>query len=356
MPKIFVLSDYPIYSDVNKVASGMKPDHILYGLNYFSSRGWDLEFLPFNQSKFISKLSSIYKKTKFPIPLGNLEQQISLFEHLNQASLVFDITHHQSYLLGYLKALGFLQVPLACLVHGRLNFGSLAPIRHPFVKMAAQGVDIFSCLCQEAVDEVKKYIDEPSKATLVQWGPDINFYPHASPVGKGVIASGLTGRDFTTFGLAASQSKSEAYILCSQKNISKGFSSFSDNVKVITDYLDTAAYINALSIARAIAIPVVSNVVSMVGNTGLMDALGLGKPVIMTKHSLVDIDIEAEGIGIWVAPGDVNGWREAIDFFEDNPEKAIEMGKRAKQIAVETRNSKNFANQLMDAFEKVMKE
>jgi hypothetical protein len=353
MTKIFVLSDYPIYRDIDEVKSGVKPDHILYGLNYFSSRGWDLEFLPFNQSKLISKLSSVYKKTKFPIPLGNLEQQISLFKYLNQASLVFDITHHQSYLLGYLKALGLLQVPLACLVHGRLNFGSLAPIRHPFVKMAAQGVDIFPCLCQEAVDEVKKFTIQPNKVTLMQWGPDLNFYP-PSPIGKGVIASGITGRDFSTFGLAASQSTSEAYILCSQKNISKEFSLFSDNVKVVTDYLDTAAYINALSMARAIAIPVVSNVVSMVGNTGLMDALGLGKPVIMTKHSLVDIDIEAEGIGIWVAPGDINGWREAIDFFENNPEKAIEMGKRAKQIALKTRNSKNFANQLMDVFEKVM--
>jgi hypothetical protein len=44
-----------------------------------------------------------------------------------------------------------------------------------------------------------------------------------------------------------------------------------------------------------------------------MDAIGMGKPVIMTRHPLIDIDIEAKG-GIWVNPGDVEGGRRQSNF------------------------------------------
>ena len=41
-----------------------------------------------------------------------------------------------------------------------------------------------------------------------------------------------------------------------------------------------------------------------------MDCLGIGKPVIMTKNPNIDIDIEKEGIGHWVEPGDVEEWKK----------------------------------------------
>ena len=55
-----------------------------------------------------------------------------------------------------------------------------------------------------------------------------------------------------------------------------------------------------------------------------MDALGMGKPVIITRNLLIDSHVEKEGIGIWVKPGDIDGWKQAI---LDNTQLQSEQGK-----------------------------
>ena len=48
---------------------------------------------------------------------------------------------------------------------------------------------------------------------------------------------------------------------------------------------------------RVIAIPLEKQE-TLAGLTSLLDCLGFGKPVIMTRNPCIDIDIEKEGIGI----------------------------------------------------------
>ena len=81
----------------------------------------------------------------------------------------------------------------------------------------------------------------------------------------------------------------------------------------------------------------------------------MGKPVIMTRNPYVDIDIEKEGIGRWVDPGDVDGWREAIQWFADHEEEARAMGERARMLVDNGLNSSTFADQIMDIFDRILK-
>jgi hypothetical protein len=74
----------------------------------------------------------------------------------------------------------------------------------------------------------------------------------------------------------------------------------------------------------------------------------------MTKHPLIDLDIEAEGIGKWVEPGDVDGWTDAIQFFEDHPNEVLIMGHKARSLVNQGMNSVSFANQVMDIFDNVL--
>jgi glycosyltransferase involved in cell wall biosynthesis len=85
-----------------------------------------------------------------------------------------------------------------------------------------------------------------------------------------------------------------------------------------------------------------------------MDVLGMGKPVIMTRQPFIDLDIEAEGIGIWVDNGDINGWIRAMQYFENYPQQALEMGNRARKLAETRMNSLFFANQVMDIFDSIL--
>ncbi len=171
------------------------------------------------------------------------------------------------------------------------------------------------------------------------------------------MAAGRTGRDFHTFGMAASQSNAQAHIICLESDVTQSFQMFGKNVQVTVQpnhgYMKYPELLEIYAKARVLAIPLLLGV-SLSGLTSLMDALGMGKPVIMTKHPLIDLDIEAEGIGKWVSPGDVNGWKDAIQFFEDNEDEAFAMGQRAKNLVRAGLNSVSFANQIVDIFEKVL--
>lgn len=56
-----------------------------------------------------------------------------------------------------------------------------------------------------------------------------------------------------------------------------------------------------------------------VGLTTLVEALALGIPVICSKNPYYEMGIDKEQIGITVAYGDVQGWKNAINFLMENP-------------------------------------
>jgi glycosyltransferase involved in cell wall biosynthesis len=151
-----------------------------------------------------------------------------------------------------------------------------------------------------------------------------------------VLAAGRTGRDFLSFGLAATQAGVAARIIGLPGPWCEARNRFSSKVQVqvpeagkVFDYPEMMA---AHSAARAIAIPLEGSQVSLAGLTSLVDAMAIGRPVIMTRNPFIDLDIEAHGIGRWVDPGDVNGWAEALRWFDQNPDASQIMGQRARAL------------------------
>jgi glycosyltransferase involved in cell wall biosynthesis len=81
-----------------------------------------------------------------------------------------------------------------------------------------------------------------------------------------------------------------------------------------------------------IAIPL-KPVHRVAGLTSLIDALALGKPVLCSRNSGLDIDIEAIGCGLWIEPGDPSSWSQAITRLLENPKLLSEMGARGRAYA-----------------------
>ena len=137
------------------------------------------------------------------------------------------------------------------------------------------------------------------------------------------------------------------------------FKEFKSNVTVLSNPNEMHFTYNELiemySTNLAIAIPM-AETPGLCGITSLLDALGMGRAVIMTRNPSIDVDIEAEGIGFLVAPGDTEGWRRAIQFIEDNPDEAQAMGYRARRFAEERCNSRLFANSLLKIIDRVLGE
>lgn len=354
MPRILVINNYPFEDVWEEVKRKEKPDHHLYGINYFHLRGYEVEIIPFVHNHFLHQIDKFFQKNGGVISFGCLDQQWQTIKKLNQADLIYAPCQTQTQLLSYLRALKIIQVPIVCLAHHPLNRGRLALIRDPWIKLSIQGYDAYPSLSSRVSSAINQLSGCQEKSVLTRWGPDSNYYLEKVALGKGVVAAGRTGRDFDTFGLAASQTNSEATIICLDNSVSQTFQRFSENVSIMTQptdkYMKYPELIKFYQQARALAIPMVSGS-SLAGLTSLMDSLAMGKPTIMTRHPLIDIDIEAEGIGIWVEPGDIEGWRSAIQFIEDNPQQAAEMGKRARNLVDSGLNSYSFANQIMDIFD-----
>jgi hypothetical protein len=356
MPRILVLNNYPFDSVWQEVKAGEKPDHHLYGLNYFAQSGYDVEIVPFQSSKLLQKLNQLLQK--FPIPLGDLDQQWSALRQLRAADLIYAPCQTQTHLLSYLRAIGLLRTPIVTLAHHPLNHGRLAWLRQPFVKLWIRGTDAFPGLSANIAASINALSTAVPKSLALHWGPERTYYPVTVQVGCGAIAAGRTGRDFETFGRAVSHTQIPAQIVCLHNSISPAFDAFTPNVEVIACANDAPMTYPALmqlyAKARVIAIPMVAGN-SLCGLTSLTDALALGKPVIMTRNTLIDLDIEAEGIGKWVEPGDMEGWKAALQFFEDNEAEALAMGQRARQLVEAGMNSETFAHQITQIFNEVLK-
>ncbi len=355
MPRVLVLNNYPLESVWQEVKAGDKPDHHLYGINHLQRGGYDVKIIPFRHSAWLQSASRLLGR--LPIPLGDLDQQFSTLRELNQADLIYAPCQTQAYALSYLRAIGLLHVPLVCLAHHPLNSGRLARWREPIFKWMLSGVDAFPSLSQEVACSINGLGGKPGQSVSLPWGPDANYYPATAEPGYGAIAAGRTGRDFLTFGQAATRVQAHAKILCLEDSVVSGFEQFGSTVEVIAQsrnrYMSYPELLELYARSRVLAIPLTADR-NLAGLTSLMDALGMGKPVIMTRHPLIDLDIEAEGIGRWVAPGDIEGWGAALRFFEEHEEVALQMGKRARALVDGGFNSLTFAKRIMDIFAKLL--
>ena len=359
MARVLVLNNYSLERVWGEVKRKEKPDHHLYGINYFYKRGYQVEIVPFQSSALLQKIRRLIGKTHFPIPLGDLDQEWSALRSLKKGDLIFAPCQTQHHALRYLRAAGFVKAPIVCLAHHPLVRGRLAWLKDPVLRFSLRGIDAFPALSQKTANIVNQYSSPDRKSTPICWGPDKSFYSYPKNDQGVIIAAGRTGRDFGTFGLAVSKTNVRAQIICPQSCVTRTFNDFHSNVEIMAglaeEHMDYKQLLEIYAKARALAIPL-CRAESLLGLTSLMDAMGMGLPVIMTKNPCVDlIDIEKEGIGKWVDPGDVDGWREAIQWFADHKEEAKAMGDRARRLVDNGLNSESFADKIMDIFDRVLK-
>jgi glycosyltransferase involved in cell wall biosynthesis len=320
------------------------PGQHLWGINHLSEYDIYVDVLPYAKYELLQKISHKIKL------LGDLDQQLRTLPNLSKYDAIYCGCQHDTLLLGLMKKLGLIRVPITIIVHHCIK-----PIfRNKLLfNLFYSSNDKFICL-NEIVRE--QLIDEfqisPEKVTMLEWGVDTDFYdldadqnsPQESPF---VISAGRTLRDFNTLVEAFADSPHHLKIFCTQdsqptvKNIPANVSIHSPK-NLITSREILPEYQKSF----AIAIPMVEKKEQLIGLTSLLDGMAVGKPIIMTRNQLVNIDIEKEQIGIWVEPGDIQGWKNAISYLFDHPEEAKAMGQRAKTLCETMYNTRTFAAKL----------
>ena len=339
--RIAVLNNYDMCKVETEVSRNEVPNHLLFGTNYLKKYGHSV-----TNFSVTAKHNNEKKYWKNPLHgffhLENIDIQKEVIRRVDDFDFIFCLSGGVSEWLYLQNSRNIINKPILTLYHHPLPDGKLDPIRNIFRKNIYRNQkNILSLSARTASsfnDLINRQIAEP-----LQWGVDHDFYSrisHSSGIQNSlgiVLTCGRTSRDLTTFSKAIKAANIKSHVICPEKEVtrlvdSEGLisvdaTSYSTGKKVNT-YQKMA---DLMYKVRVIGIPLEKQS-TLAGLTSLMDCLGFGKPVIMTRNPCIDLDIENLGIGTWVDPYDVDGWTRAIKWHFENIEQSNRMGLKAKAL------------------------
>jgi hypothetical protein len=303
--QVVYLGDYPLDVGLQKFHSGLYPSHNLFGLVELPSLGISTAVAEHSTSKLLDRIAQ-------RMGLGSsIATQIAALRRARRGDILFSVCLPSSGLLAVLKRLGLLRNPLVTLVH------------HPAMASRVQrfilgGNDRLFFLSQNGLNSCRRVhgLEEVPLAVL-PWGPQQDFFiPTPLPDGPlHVVAAGKSSRDYLTLVDAARQVDVRVTIVCPRDRFPQ--ITLPANVRLIggsggAQPLEERELTDLYQSAHVIAVPL-ARIEVMAGLTSLLDALAIHRPVIITRNPNIDIDVEAEHVGWWAEPDDVQSWVVALN-------------------------------------------
>ena len=152
-------------------------------------------------------------------------------------------------------------------------------------------------------DDVRKKFDSPSNSEYLFWGPDMDFYARHARVPEtfryDFVSAGKIYRDYDLF-FRVIPRLTERYEVFGAGSSVRNEISYIDLMKIYSE-------------TRFICIPIAKfrhEGRILVGLTGFLDAIALGKPVLMADNTLIGVDVESEGLGFCYKAGDEADFQE----------------------------------------------
>jgi glycosyltransferase involved in cell wall biosynthesis len=351
--KVLFTNNYPMDKALEEWRRGEYPGHHLWGITHLPEFGIDVDILPYEQYTVLNKIGKILK-------LGNyLDQQVRVFLRSSKYDLVYSACQDNTLFLSILRGIGIFRKPIAAVIH------------HPMDKsrrndMYVKGHDRLLCLSKSVLRELENEFNIGKEKTCVlDWGVDLAFYDKGKNIStlksenSFIVSAGKSSRDYNTLAKAFFEIDYPLKIYCSARS-APSLSDLPSNISVKYNHptFNAISYSELLpeyNKAYAVAIPLIETD-SMAGLTSLLDAMAMQKAVIMTKNYRIDLDIEKEGIGIWVDPGDVRGWHHAVTYLLAHPGEANQMGNRGYHLCKSKYNLEKFSSKLASIFKSYLED
>ena len=325
--KVFFYHIFPVSEELENWEKGQFPGHLLYGLTHLKQHGIT--------ACFYGKGFHFWMK-RWKLMLYNLWYLLFKYDY----DLLYAVTHRGIELIILLRALGLFKKPIVLWHHTAVinpsNYG-----RRKLSELFYKGIDKMFFFSEELANrsintgKVKK-----ENAIVIHWGADLSYYSKLMTINRSqrFISTGIENRDFITLIKAFNETNAVCdiytrpfvgrdYLQEVRQNVTvKGNINFHIVNKTIPEMakLVSSAYCVVICC---------SEYPYTVGLTTLIEAMALGLPIIVTDNPTFEMDIEKEKAGIKVAYGDVNGWKNAINYFVTHPEEANRMGKNARILA-----------------------
>lgn len=180
----------------------------------------------------------------------------------------------------------------------------------------------------------------PSKTAFVPFHTSATFVDYPSETqGDYVIAAGRSFRDYDTLVAAVKDSGIDTLIV-GDNGCQPKYAGY-DNITVMEN-IPQDDLTRKMAQARIVVLPLQDREIST-GQTVLLQAMAMGKPVVATRTSgTVDYVISGE-TGILVPPGDAKEMRAAIDALIRDKELCARLGESAKKAVMSQHLPRQYA-------------
>ncbi len=304
----------------------LMPRQHVWGVDSLAEDGHSVSIAPYEEPAERGMLAKMSKKSRYV--LGQLDQE--LFAIRQSADLYYSADQ------GSARGLALLQAkPVISVVHHKSDAGALGLTttrRHAGLVCLSEHVRSM------LPTEVRR------RSIVAPWGPDLGsgLYVSVDESG-GILSAGKSNRDLPTLvaALARSGDGARVYdpfrrITSPPKNVTIVQPGHSEEDPAAPGVYLARKVISDIARASVVAIPVLDPD-RLTGLTEINDALALGKPMVVTRSPYLPIDIEASNCGIFVDPGDVDGWVRALQQLQDADVRR-EMGLNARKFAEQSWN------------------
>jgi glycosyltransferase involved in cell wall biosynthesis len=185
----------------------------------------------------------------------------------------------------------------------------------------------------------EQYKISKQQIQLIRWHVDHRFFspmPEVT-VKPQICSAGMTGRDYKTFIDATRGLDIDVKIEAHSAWFNEGVNFTSDqlhNRVEVCSYGTTKALRQLYAESQFVVLPL-ADVPFIVGYSTLLEAMAMGKPVIVSKTKLIGDFIQDGWNGFYVTPENPEELRERIQYMLDHPEEVKRMGENARRMIEE---------------------
>ena len=328
-----------------------------FGYYTLKNHGIDIAWHTHNRNSWMYKLC---KKCHLP-QLNQIFSQLSIVGKTTGYDVVYVAFDMHLLPLAILKTLKIIKTPILVLSHFAYSTQFTQSrwkrlYKRIERKIVYQAFEKISFACETLLDIAKQDYPVPNRHWCVaNWGANLKFYNRSifsePPLEQYFVAAGGMNRDYRTLVESfRSIPKASLKVFAKYRDYTHDIphNVIFENLMRNSSYNEAYAklryhYYN--SIAILLPIDYINDVPN--GATVLVEALAMGKPIVITETETNYINVEKEGCGLVVKRHDVDGWVNAINFLLQHPEERKRMGERSFRLAIEEYNDEQFSHNIL---------
>jgi len=360
--KVLFVYNRPRFALHQAKLRGEAPDELLYCLETVKRFGVESHFTDdgFRRRFYSSPLARVeYLMSKGGKRVGfNMNQALNLLPELRKYDLIFATADSNALPILFLKSLGKLKVPVVYASIGLAEVfqGSEGSLVFSFFKRLLPHAERIIYYGYGEGSILRDVFDvSPEKMSFVPLGTDHTFFlPSRREQPEGYILSlGIDlRRDWRTFLSAAKGLEARFRLICDRSALAGRY--IPDNVEV-EDRVSMLEVRERMAAARFIVLPVVHNRYTAASFT-LLQSMAAGKPVIVSRTAAIQDGyhfVPGEEC-LMVPPEDRVQLRLAIKALLADPDRCLDMGRKAAKRIEQEYTIDKFASGLVRIFEEVL--